>query len=477
MQTRSRVEPGSGEASSRNQPREPRKPAIVTNHPMRAADSRSPPRRRFAFECVRSSRTALGTRVSDRVALTEDPVDRRCWFNTRFAVVSTFRVEPGGAVIGWSPTPRTSPLNPGAQVAALRSGNPRSGDAFPDRGHFILGPDVVALEQEVAAACGAAHGIGVKSGSGRPDPRVAGSGHWTGDEVITSPFTYIAPAESIHQVGAKIVFADVHPRYFTLDPADVAPNLPGPVRSFRCICSTGGSAPGSRAIGLPLIEDCASHRSRVGRKPLGIGRDGLPELHPTKNLGARGDGAWCSPQDAALARTLRMLRVHGIERRYHHDPHGWNSRLDDLQAAIPRVKLPHLAAGNARRAAIAARYDAGSLARLARGNPLTAPGEPACVPCVCGAHRPAGRTPGAFGGERRSDLDLLSGAASPAALLCGPGMEGWRFSRRGSAQPPHSPLPMYPEPPMRRWTGSSRRSANSSKLTASDPRTFTGTGA
>lgn len=268
-------------------------------------------------------------------------------------------------------------LNPGAQVAALRSEILEAVARSLDRGHFILGPDVTALEQEVAAACGAAHGIGVNSGSDALTLALRALGIGPGDEVITSPFTYIAPAESIHQVGAKIVFADVHPRYFTLDPAEVARRITPRTRALIPVHLFGQAAPIRElaALGLPLIEDCAQAiGAELDGKPLGgWGAMGCLSFYPTKNLGACGDGGMVLTQDPALARTLRMLRVHGIERRYHHDLHGWNSRLDDIQAAILRVKLPRLAAGNARRAAIAARYDAG-LAGLPLETPLTASG-------------------------------------------------------------------------------------------------------
>ena len=113
-------------------------------------------------------------------------------------------------------------LNPGAQTAPLREELLRAVTAVIDAGHFILGPNVAALEQEVATFCGAAHGIGVNSGSDALTLALKALDIGPGDEVITTPFTYIAPAESIHQLGAKVVFADIDPRTFTLDPVDVA---------------------------------------------------------------------------------------------------------------------------------------------------------------------------------------------------------------------------------------------------------------
>jgi dTDP-4-amino-4,6-dideoxygalactose transaminase len=127
-------------------------------------------------------------------------------------------------------------------------------------------------------------------------------------------------------------------------------------------------------LGLPIVEDCAQAIGTHyrGRPVGGQGVIGCLSFYPTKNLGAAGDGGMVVTQDEALAHRLKMLRVHGIERRYYHDLHGWNSRLDELQAAILRVKLPRLTAGNERRAALAARYAAG-LGDLPLELPETAP--------------------------------------------------------------------------------------------------------
>jgi len=268
-------------------------------------------------------------------------------------------------------------LNPGAQMAALKTEILAAVEEVLTRGHYILGPQVAALEQEVAAFCGVRFGVGVNSGSDALTLALRALNMGPGDEVITSPFTYIAPAESIHQLGATLVFADIHPRRFTLDPDDVARRITPRTRAIVPVHLFGQAAPLRElaALGLPLVEDCAQAigATHDGMPVGGIGTLGCLSFYPTKNLGACGDGGMVLTQDEALAKRLRMLRVHGIERRYHHDLHGWNSRLDELQAAILRVKLPHLAAGNARRGAIAARYSAG-LADLPVELPEVAPG-------------------------------------------------------------------------------------------------------
>ncbi len=267
-------------------------------------------------------------------------------------------------------------LNPGAQFAAQRKEILAAVESVLERGHYILGPNVAALESEVAAYCGCRFGVGVNSGSDALTLGLRALGIGPGDEVITTPFTYIAPAESIHQMGAKIVFADIHPRRFTLDPADVARRVTSRTKALLLVHLFGQAAPLGELEqwGLPVVEDCAQAIGTHyrGRPVGGQGVLGCLSFYPTKNLGAAGDGGMVLTQDEALAHRLKMLRVHGIERRYHHDLHGWNSRLDELQAAILRVKLTRLTAGNERRAALAARYVAG-LANLPVDLPETAP--------------------------------------------------------------------------------------------------------
>lgn len=246
------------------------------------------------------------------------------------------------------------------------------------KGHYILGPNVAALEQEIAAFTGARFGIGVNSGSDALTLALRALDIGPGDEVITTPFTYIAPAESIWQMGARIVFADIHPQTFNIDPAAVARKISPRTKAILPVHLFGQAAPIEKLLalaegrGLAVVEDCAQAigASRSGKSVGGFGRMGCFSFYPTKNLGADGDGGMVVTQDEALAKKLKMLRVHGIERRYYHDLHGYNSRLDELQAAILRVKLRHLSTWNGRRAAIAARYTFG-LAGLPVECPVT----------------------------------------------------------------------------------------------------------
>jgi dTDP-4-amino-4,6-dideoxygalactose transaminase len=272
-------------------------------------------------------------------------------------------------------------LNLAAQYDALKDELLPAVEKVLAGAHYILGPNVAAFEQELAAYTGARFGIGVNSGSDALTLALRALEIGPGDEVITTPFTYIAPAESIHQMGAKIVFADIEPRTFLIDPSDVARKITPrtkaiiPVHLFGQAAALEELQALAAPRGVAIVEDCAQAIGAAYRgKPVaGIGRLGCFSFYPTKNLGADGDGGMVVTNDEALAKRLKMLRVHGIERRYFHDLHGFNSRLDEIQAAILRVKLPHLNAWNERRAAIAARYSAG-LAGLPVELPVTTPG-------------------------------------------------------------------------------------------------------
>ncbi len=258
-------------------------------------------------------------------------------------------------------------LNLAAQYASLKDELLPAVEQVLASGHYVLGPNVAALEKEMADLTATRFGVGVNSGSDALTLALRALEIGPGDEVITTPFTYIAPAESIHQMGARIVFADIHPRTFNLDPGDVARRITARTRAIIPVHLFGQAAQMEDFLALgqarqiAIVEDCAQAigASYEGRPVGGLGRLGCFSFYPTKNLGADGDGGMVVTSDESLNRRLRMLRVHGIERRYFHDLHGYNSRLDELQAAILRVKLRHLPRWNTRRAEIAARYTAG----------------------------------------------------------------------------------------------------------------------
>lgn len=270
-------------------------------------------------------------------------------------------------------------LNLQAQYESLKSELLPVVEAALASGHYILGPQVKAFEDEIASFIGVRFGVGVNSGSDALTLALRALELKAGDEIITTPFTYIAPAEAIHQAGCRIVFADIDPKNFNLDPVAVRKKLTPQTRALIPVHLFGQAAPMEELLGiaretnLEVIEDCAQAIGGAYRKkPIGsMGRLACFSFYPTKNLGANGDGGMVLTSDEGLAQRLRMLRVHGIQRRYYHDLHGYNSRLDEIQAAMLRVKLKHLNRWNRRRIEIASRYHEGL-----RDLPLTLPDIP-----------------------------------------------------------------------------------------------------
>ena len=247
-----------------------------------------------------------------------------------------------------------------------------------ESGQFILGPQVAAFEREMAAYCGAAHGIGVANGTDalRLALEVAGVG--AGDEVITTPFTFVATAEMISQLGAVPVFADIEPEGYGLDPEDVARKITPRTKAVIPVHLYGEPAAMeplmklADAHGLPVIEDAAQAigAESAGRRAGSIGRFGCFSFFPTKNLGAYGDAGFVTTNDPDIAQRLNMLRQHGARQKYVHEALGWSSRLDEIQAAVLRVKLRHLDAWTAARRAHVRRYR-----QLLAGTPLQLPVE------------------------------------------------------------------------------------------------------
>lgn len=237
-----------------------------------------------------------------------------------------------------------------------------------DEQYFILGPAVAELEREVAALSRTKHAIGCASGTDALllALRAVNAGH--GDEVVTTPFTFFATAGTIHNVGARPVFADIDPETFNLSPEAAAEARTERTKAVIPVDLFGQMAPVERYAelmpGLPVIEDAAQSigaRRRIGGEWTMAGERatiGTFSFFPTKNLGGYGDGGMIVTQDDAIAARLRTLRVHGGAREYHHDEVGYNSRLDTLQAAVLLAKLPYLSDWSAARRAHAAYYDA-----------------------------------------------------------------------------------------------------------------------
>lgn len=251
------------------------------------------------------------------------------------------------------------------QLAAIRDEVYRAIHDVVDAQAFILGPNVEGLEREVAAFVGARHAIGCASGTDALVLSLHALGVTAGDEVVTTPFSFFASASCASLLGARPVFADVDPRTFNLDPesleraigprakAIVAVHLFGQCADMDAILAIG------RRKGIPVVEDACQSMSAAfdGKEAGSMGTTGTFSFFPSKNLGGFGDGGMITTQDDELAARLRVLRVHGEKTRYHHRWIGWNSRLDALQAAVLRVKLPHLRSWSEGRAANAAIYD------------------------------------------------------------------------------------------------------------------------
>ncbi|HEY4185086.1 MAG TPA: DegT/DnrJ/EryC1/StrS family aminotransferase [Polyangia bacterium] len=249
-------------------------------------------------------------------------------------------------------------------------------------GRYILGPEVAAFEGELAAASGVAHAVGLSSGTDALLAMLMAAGVGPGDEVVTSPFSFFATAAAIARVGARPVFADIDPDTLNMDAARAIARIGPRTKAVMVVHIFGRCAPTAAleaacaARGIPLFEDAAQaigavalDGRRVGARTAGA----TLSFFPTKNLGGFGDGGAVLTDDADFAARLRRLRAQGADRKNHHVEVGGNFRLDELQAALLRVKLPHLPAWTAARRRVVARYHE-ALRGLPIGLPSTDPG-------------------------------------------------------------------------------------------------------
>ncbi|MCJ7743498.1 MAG: DegT/DnrJ/EryC1/StrS family aminotransferase [Dehalococcoidales bacterium] len=237
-----------------------------------------------------------------------------------------------------------------AQYASIKGEIDAAIQRVVESGRFILGPEVEAFEGEMAAYCGTKFAVGVASGTDASILSLIACGVKPGDEVITTPFTFIATAEAITRCGALPVFVDIDPRTYNIDPNQIEQKISSKTRAIIPVHLFGQSAEMetivklSKKYNLKIVEDCAQALSAEyrGKKVGSIGDAGCFSFFPAKNLGAYGDGGMVVTNDPQTAEIVRMLRQHGSKTSYYHILIGFNSRLDAIQAAILRVKLKHL---------------------------------------------------------------------------------------------------------------------------------------
>lgn len=252
-----------------------------------------------------------------------------------------------------------------AQYASLREEVNAAIQRVLEHGEFTLGREVAAFEEAFAGYCRAPHAIGVNTGTSALHLALLAAGIGPGDEVITVPFTFVATVAAIHYSGARTVFVDVDPHTLTMDPALLEAAITPRTRAIIPVHLYGQPADMdpilaiARRHGLAVIEDaCQAHGAEYkGRRAGTLGDMGCFSFYPGKNLGAYGEGGMVVTGDAAHARTIRMYRDWGAEKKYHHVLKGYNYRLEGIQGAVLRVKLAHLEAWTEARRAHAAQYD------------------------------------------------------------------------------------------------------------------------
>ncbi len=253
-----------------------------------------------------------------------------------------------------------------AQYAAIKPEIDSAIQSVLERGQFTLGAEVSEFEQEFAAYCGSAYGVGVNSGASALHAALLAIGAGPGDEVVTVPFTFVATVAAIQYTGAKPVFVDIDPQTFTMDPAlieaAVTPHTKAilPVHLYGQPASMDAILAVAKKYNLAVIEDAAqAHGAEYkGQRAGSLGDIGCFSFYPGKNLGAYGEAGMTVTGNPELARTMRKLRDWGAEKKYHHVIKGFNYRMEAIQGAILRVKLRRLEAWSEARREAARRYDA-----------------------------------------------------------------------------------------------------------------------
>jgi dTDP-3-amino-3,4,6-trideoxy-alpha-D-glucose transaminase len=267
-----------------------------------------------------------------------------------------------------------------APLAGLRDELRAAIERVLDSERYILGPEVVAFEREFAAYCGAEHAVGVANGTEAITIALRAMGVGPGDEVVVPSFTFYASAEAIPATGARPVFCDIDPDTYCVTPDTVRAALTPATKAVIAVHLFGNLAPVAEieALGVPVLEDAAQaagSTSAAGR-PGALGTAATFSFFPSKNLGCFGDGGMIVTRDEALAERVRVLRFHGSHDKVTYEEIGYNSRLDELQAAILRVQLPHLdrwAHGRRQAAEHYQQAGLGQLVTLPRPTPASQP--------------------------------------------------------------------------------------------------------
>ncbi len=353
------------------------------------------------------------------------------------------------------------PLDLKAQYQRIRQAIDDAVRGVLESGQFVLGPNVRALEEELASFLGVARVITLASGTDALHLAIRALGIGDGDLILTSPFTFVATATAISYTGAQPVFADIHPGTYALHPDRAAEFLAGegvgskregrvkamlPVHLYGQPADMDRLLAIARTYDLRVVEDAAQAIGAEyrGRRVGGLGDVGCFSFYPTKNLGAFGDGGMAATQDPALGERILRLRGYGGRDRYIHEELGFNSRLDEIQAAILRVKSRFLTEWNAQRRAIATRYRAG-LASLGLGLPVEAP------ECLHVYHQFAIRVPDRDAVQRRmAGLGVRTTVYYPLPLHLQPmyrdlGYRAGDFPEAERAAREVLCLPIYPE--------------------------------
>jgi dTDP-4-amino-4,6-dideoxygalactose transaminase len=270
-------------------------------------------------------------------------------------------------------------FDPTTPLAPLRAELRAAVDGVLDDARYILGPQVAAFDDEFARHIGARHAIGCANGTDAIVLALAALGVGPGDDVVVPSFTFYASVEPIALLGANPVFCDVDPQTFLVTPDSVRAALTPQTKAVIAVHLFGNVAPVAEiaaACGVPVVEDAAQAAGSIapdGRRAGALGDIATFSFYPSKNLGAFGDGGAITTADDALAELILTLRFHGSRDKVTYTHVGWNSRLDELQAAILRVQLPHLDGWAAYRAQVAEWYaDAGLGEHVAL--PLATPG-------------------------------------------------------------------------------------------------------